>query len=157
MREVRSFHTHLPCLSALPPATRSFVSHFCTFARGEAAFAPLHGFLTSPCPRAYALHPLSTCQLDNRPASYPSGQLAHWSTGQLVYGGGFAALLSTCQLASLSPRASACPLAPLPTCPLATFGRAQPIFGSAIQGYGLTPCSAKTQWVRAYSQSQRKK
>ena len=101
MREVRSFLTHLPCLSAvlpatshlgLPPATRSFVSHFCTFARGEAAFAPLHGFLTSPCPRAYALYPLSTCQLANRPASYPSGQLAHWSTGQLVYGGGFAAL-----------------------------------------------------------------
>ena len=101
MREVIASLTHLPCLSTLPPvtrhpglppATRSFVSHFFTFARGEAVFAPLHGFLTSPCPRAYALHPLSTCQLDNRPASYPSGQLAHWSTGQLVYGGGFAAL-----------------------------------------------------------------
>ena len=84
MREVRSFLTHLPCLPALPPATRSFVSHFCTFARGEAAFAPLHGFLTSPCPRAYALYPLSTCQLANRPANLSrSCQPAHWSTDQL--------------------------------------------------------------------------
>ena len=71
----------------------TLVFHFCTFARGEAAFAPLHGFLTSPCPRA---------NMSPR---------------------GFAALLSTCQLASLSPRACACPHAPVPTCPLATFGR----------------------------------
>ena len=40
--------------------------------------------------------------------------------------------LSTCQLASLSPRASACPHVPLPTCPLATFGRVKVSFASAI-------------------------
>ena len=93
MREVIASLTHLPCLSTLPPvtrhpglppATRSFVSHFFTFARGEAVFAPLHGFLTSPCPRAYALYPLSTCQLANRPANLSrSCQPAHWSTDQL--------------------------------------------------------------------------
>ena len=51
-------------------------------------------------------------------------------------------MCAPCPRASLSPRASACPHAPVPTCPLATFGRAQANFGSAIQRYGLTPSSA---------------
>ena len=48
--------------------------------------------------------------------------------------------LSTCQLASMSPRACACPLVPVPTCrPRDLWSRR----GSAIQEYGLTPCSTK--------------
>ncbi len=47
-----------------PPATRNDCLHFCTFARGSAAVAPLH-----------CLHLIS---------SPLSGQLAHGSTGQLV-------------------------------------------------------------------------
>ena len=93
-----------------PPATRGchpppevLLSHICTFARGEAAFAPLHGILTSPCPHA----PVPTCPL------------------------------------AASPRS--CQRVNLPACPLAQALPPRDLWsrqGSAIQWYGLTPCSA---------------
>ena len=52
------------------PPPEVLLSHICTFARGKAAFAPLHGIVASPCPpcpRApsrlrRALVNVSTCQ-----------------------------------------------------------------------------------------------
>jgi len=42
MREVRSFHTHLPASLHSYPPPEVLLIHFCTFARGTAAFALLH-------------------------------------------------------------------------------------------------------------------
>jgi hypothetical protein len=66
-------------------STSCIVSHFCTFARGEAAFAHLH---------------------------FPS-----WSTEPPHLRASRVRPLSTCHLASMSPRESACPRVTVPTCP----------------------------------------
>jgi hypothetical protein len=87
-----------PANHPVPGLPLSAVFHFCTFARGSSAFAPLHCLLSScpqvlkslVCPQpnirfphaapfASCIFPLPTCQRVNLPTSCPL-----WPTGQLV-------------------------------------------------------------------------
>ena len=81
---------HLALYLSLYSILDTPASHFCTFARGSAAFAPLHGIFVS-------LANVSTCQLVNSRKR-----------------------LSPCHRAHVSPRGIAtCPHVTVPACPLA--------------------------------------
>jgi hypothetical protein len=135
----RFLNSRCPCLS---PVTMDYCGYFCTFARGTAAFAPLHCLLSSGPPAlvssSYApsqssgfpmLPPLEPC-LSLYSILYiqhsrflPTGQLINRSTrlprsGQPSLRAFRVFPLSTCQLAHVPPRESACPRVTVPAYPL---------------------------------------
>jgi hypothetical protein len=139
----RFLNSRCPCLS---PVTMDCCGYFCTFARGAAAFAPLHCLLSSGPPALvssnYApsqssglptMPPLSSAShytrysiLDTRAFTFAPLHAApphlHLCTVSLALSVPRPLGVAPCQRVTVPacpPRASACPRVPMPTCPLA--------------------------------------
>ena len=109
-RPLYDIHSQVPGLSHQVPGSgvqhqvqvqaRLFASHFCTFARGLAAFVPLHFISRHPPPGAATRHP-KRC-LSDPPSLWASRPLVVLSGPQALVSSPHASLahVSTCQLAS---------------------------------------------------------